>query len=193
MSDTPIMTEYWSTCADRSPNPTGFEVNLLCHCSIERYLRFSRAPSVCADSTVSHLSHSIPSGWPQEPLSSSVQRLNILKTPTKQCWPGGCREVDEYCCNLYYSCSNCPKFLLLQQTAWMLCFLEDKGSLPWKVTKQSNTDSFSCDKSYCMGPEGSGKLHLGIKMLPHNKKVPGLKPSVTRDYSAWSLHVHLLR
>lgn len=34
---------------------------------------------------------------------------------------------------------SCPKFLLLQPTAWMLCFSGDKGSLRRKVTQLSNT------------------------------------------------------
>lgn len=46
---------------------------------------------------------------------------------------------------------SCPKFLLLQPTAWMLCFLGDKGSLPRKVTQQSSTHSLSWDKSCLQG------------------------------------------
>lgn len=76
-------------------------------------------------------------------------------------WRWGFKEAHERCCNLYFGLENASATFQLPEVpsfainCLMLCFLGDKGSLPWKVTKQSSTGNFSCDKSCCEGPDGS--------------------------------------
>lgn len=74
---------------------------------------------------------------------------------------------------------SCPKFLLLQPTAWMLCFLGDKGSLPRKVTQQSSARSLSWDKGCSAGPEGSG--------------ISGQQSQAEKTVRWIQLHQHLFR
>lgn len=120
--------------------------------------------SAFTDSAESHFSPSIPSAWPQElailPLchtctcqKTAASDITDEAAQTVRLWGSQRALLQSILLPWRHSRPqrSCPKFLLLQPTAWMLCFLGDKGSLPRKVTQQSSTHSLSWDKSSLRG------------------------------------------
>lgn len=79
----------------------------------------------------------------------------------RQLW--GFEEVGEHCCNPYCGHEDtaghrapAQSSSFCNQLPECCASLEIRGSLPRKVTQQSNTRSLSWDNSCCTGPEGSG-------------------------------------
>lgn len=125
--------------------------------------------SAFADSDESHISPSIPSMWPQESAilqlyhtctcqKTAAPDLTDEAAPTVRLWGSQWVLLQSILLPWRHSrpqCS-CLKFLLLQPTAWMLCILGDKSSLPRKVTQQASTHGLSWDKRALQGLRTAG-------------------------------------
>lgn len=159
MTDNPIISECWSTCPQISKS--AFLKGVL---KQTFYVFIAGLNSISVKTgrrlflliMLSHIS------VPAFPLDGLWRHTTDSVQTSKQCRTRGLRmwvtiaAIYIMAVKIHHATVQLPKVPPFATTAWISCFLGDKGSLPWKVTKQSSRGSFSCDKSYCMGPEGSG-------------------------------------